>query len=203
MALVVGLTGGIASGKTTVANLFHDQFGIELIDADVIAREVVAPGSDGLDAIVERFGETILDDGKLNRAALREKVFSDETHKNWLNQLLHPMIRQRMLDEVANASGEYCLLIVPLLVENGLNSLCDRVLVVDVSAETQISRTVARDQVSETQVQSILKAQASRQQRLAIADDVIDNDQANIVLIAQVTELHEKYLAICRQNRSK
>ncbi|ENM5729817.1 dephospho-CoA kinase [Vibrio mimicus] len=201
MSFVVALTGGIASGKTTVANLFHEHFGIALVDADVIAREVVEPGTDGLKAITAHFGQTILNqDGSLNRTALRERIFADPEQKTWINQLLHPMIRQRMQQALAQTKSPYTLLIVPLLVENQLQNMADRVLVVDVEESIQIERTIARDNVSIEQAQAILAAQATRAQRLAIADDVLKNDTKNQKLLPQITLLHQKYLAMSRQN---
>ncbi|PNM56593.1 dephospho-CoA kinase [Vibrio mimicus] len=201
MSFVVALTGGIASGKTTVANLFHEHFGIDLVDADVIAREVVESGTDGLKAIAAHFGQTILNqDGSLNRTALRERIFADPEQKTWLNQLLHPMIRQRMQQALAQTTSPYTLLIVPLLVENQLQNMADRVLVVDVEESIQIERTIARDNVSIEQAQAILAAQATRAQRLAIADDVLKNDAKNQKLLPQITLLHQKYLAMSRQN---
>ncbi|MCW8348915.1 MULTISPECIES: dephospho-CoA kinase [Vibrio] len=202
MSYVIGLTGGIASGKTTVANLFRDEFNIELVDADVVAREVVAKGSTGLNAITAQFGPSILlPSGELNRTALRERIFASEQDKQWINQLLHPMIRQRMQVLLDNSTSPYTLFVVPLLVENGLNSMADRVLVVDVDEETQIYRTMTRDGVPESQVRSILNSQADRETRLAYADDVIDNNTNNAQLLSQVTQLHQKYLALCSQNR--
>jgi len=201
MALVIGLTGGIASGKTTVANLFHQHFGIDVVDADVIARQVVEKGTQGLNAIVEHFGPQILTpEGDLNRAELRQRIFANEEEKTWVNQLLHPMIRQRMEQELEQVTSPYALLVVPLLTENNLQHMADRVLVVDVDEETQIERTVNRDNVSPQQVKSILASQASREQRLAIADDVIKNHSENQQLLPQITELHKKYLAICSVN---
>ncbi|AIW19901.1 dephospho-CoA kinase [Vibrio coralliilyticus] len=202
MPFVVGLTGGIASGKTTVANLFQSQFGIEIVDADVVAREVVEPGSEGLKAIEERWGSGILlHDGTLNRAKLREVIFANEEEKAWINGLLHPMIREKMQADIAKVTSPYGLLVIPLMVENNLQSLADRVLVVDVDKQTQMRRTVERDGVPLEQVESILAAQASRTQRLAIADDVIKNNATNQELLPQITELHQKYLEICRENR--
>lgn len=196
--LVIGLTGGIASGKTTVANLFRDQFGIQIVDADVVAREVVEPGTEGLQAIATHFGTGILTaEGKLNRARLREKIFTDENEKAWLNNLLHPMIRNKMQLELARVTSPYALLVVPLLVENQLQSMADRILVVDVSKDTQIERTMQRDKVSREQVESILASQASRDDRLKHADDVIENNNENNDLLPQVTLLHNKYLNIC------
>ena len=204
MAFVIGLTGGIASGKTTVANLFKQQFKIDIVDADIVAREVVEPGTPGLNAIVEHFGADIVrDDQTLDRAKLREKIFSNPEEKAWLNGLLHPMIREKMVEDLEQVTSDYALLVVPLLVENKLDSLCDRVLVVDVDPQTQISRTVKRDNVSEEQANAILASQASREQRLALADDVVKNNPDDPDLLLQITDLHEKYLAMCKKNLRK
>ncbi|EGR1389563.1 dephospho-CoA kinase [Vibrio parahaemolyticus] len=204
MALVIGLTGGIASGKTTVANLFKQQFKIDIVDADIVAREVVEPGTPGLNAIIQHFGQDIThDDNTLDRAKLREKIFSNPEEKAWLNALLHPIIREKMIEDLQQVTSNYALLVVPLLVENNLDSLCDRVLVVDVEPETQISRTVKRDNVSEEQAHAILASQASRQQRLDIADDVVKNNPNDPDLLLQITDLHEKYLAMCKKNLRK
>ncbi|KJG57757.1 dephospho-CoA kinase [Photobacterium kishitanii] len=198
MAVVIGLTGGIGSGKTTVANLFSD-YGIDLIDADIIAREVVAIGSIGLARITEKFGDSILlMDGNLDRSQLRAAIFSDPHLKNWLNQLLHPLIREKMLADIDRARSPYCLLIVPLMVENNLQTMTDRLLVVDVDQQTQIMRTQQRDNVSLEQIKSILSAQASRQQRLDAADDIICNNGDNQALLTQVAQLHQYYLALAQ-----
>ncbi|MCR9907646.1 dephospho-CoA kinase [Vibrio campbellii] len=204
MAFVIGLTGGIASGKTTVANLFKQQFKIDIVDADIVAREVVEPGTPGLNAIIEHFGANIIrDDQMLDRAKLRERIFSNPEEKTWLNGLLHPMIREKMIEDLEQVTSDYALLVVPLLIENKLDSLCDRVLVVDVDPQTQISRTVKRDNVSEDQAKAILASQASREQRLALADDVVKNNPDDPDLLLQITDLHEKYLAMCKKNLRK
>ncbi|AUV85207.1 dephospho-CoA kinase [Vibrio campbellii] len=204
MAFVIGLTGGIASGKTTVANLFKQQFKIDIVDADIVAREVVEPGTPGLNAIIEHFGADIVrDDQMLDRAKLRERIFSNPEEKTWLNGLLHPMIREKMIEDLEQVTSDYALLVVPLLVENKLDSLCDRVLVVDVDPQTQISRTVKRDNVSEEQAKAILASQAFREQRLALADDVVKNNPDDPDLLLQITDLHEKYLAMCKKNLRK
>ncbi|RTZ14975.1 dephospho-CoA kinase [Vibrio aquaticus] len=201
MALVIGLTGGIASGKTTVANLFHQEFGIEIVDADIVAREVVEPGSPGLKAIEKHFGQQVIQqDGTLNRAQLRKIIFSQPEQKEWINQLLHPMIRAQMLEQLSKVESDYALLVIPLMVENNLQTLADQVLVVDVEEEIQLQRTVERDNVEFTQAQAILSSQASREQRLAIADYVIKNNAENQKLLPQITELHQKFLEICRPN---
>lgn len=202
MALVIGLTGGIASGKTTVANLFQQHFAIDIVDADIVARQVVAPGSAGLAAIVDHFGADILTrGGELDRGQLRQRIFAHAEEKQWLNALLHPMIRRKMIEDLAQVSSPYALLVVPLLVENQLQTLCDRVLVVDVEEKTQLQRTMDRDGVDEQQVRAILKAQASRHERLALADDVIKNESKDQDLLQQITDLHQKYLAMSKQNR--
>ncbi|NQZ48935.1 MAG: dephospho-CoA kinase [Moritella sp.] len=192
---VVGLTGGIASGKTTVAALIAAQ-GINLVDADIVAREVVAIGSDGLKQISTHFGEQILqDDGSLNRALLRDTIFSNDINKQWLNNLLHPMIRAELLAQLAASNSPYTLLVVPLLVENKLTTLCDHVLVVDVEEQVQITRTIARDNVSAQQVTAILQSQATREQRLAAADSVVVNNDRQ-QLTSDVAVLHQKFLEL-------
>ena len=197
---VVAITGGIGSGKTTVANQFA-ALGIEVVDADLIAREVVEPGTPALAAIASHFGPGILDEqGRLDRRALRERIFSDPAAKSWLNALLHPIIRSEMLRQCAAVSSPYCLLVVPLLVENRLTELADRVLVIDVDEATQIERTCHRDGVSREQAQAILASQASRSERLAMADDVLDNQSGTTETIrARILALHETYLAFASQ----
>lgn len=197
MATIIGLSGGIASGKTTVANLFNKHFNIDIVDADIVAREVVALGSEGLKQITAHFGEAILlEDGTLNRSKLRELIFSDPKQKLWLNDLLHPMIRDKIDSDLSKVTSPYALLVAPLLIENHMQGMADRVLIVDVPVEVQIERTMNRDNVSREQVASILKSQASREQRLAVADDVIKNHTKNQELLPQITDLHQKYLAI-------
>ncbi|HEB4991920.1 TPA: dephospho-CoA kinase [Aeromonas hydrophila subsp. hydrophila] len=201
---VVAITGGIGSGKTTVANQFAE-LGIEVVDADVIAREVVEPGTPALAAIADHFGsEVIAPDGQLNRRRLRERVFTDPQAKGWLNALLHPLIRTEMQRQCAAARSPYCLLVVPLLVENRLTALANRVLVIDVDEATQIERTCRRDGVSREQAQAILAAQASRAERLAAADDVLDNQNGTPEAIkSRILTLHETYLAFASQQASQ
>lgn len=197
---VVAITGGIGSGKTTIANQFA-ALGIEVVDADLIAREVVAPGTPALAAIVNHFGtEMLTEQGLLDRRALRERIFSDPAAKSWLNALLHPIIRSEMLRQCAAVSSPYCLLVVPLLVENRLTELADRVLVIDVDEATQIERTCRRDGVSREQAQAILASQANRSERLAMADDVLDNQSGTTETIRErILALHETYLAFASQ----
>lgn len=192
-AFVVGLTGGIGSGKTAVSDAFAE-LGVDVVDADVIARDVVAPGSDGLNAIVSHFGPALLlADGSLDRSALRERVFHNPEEKNWLNNLLHPLIREGMTDAVSNARSRYCILAVPLLVENNLQHMVNRVLVVDCTESLQLQRATQRDGSNESTIRNIIASQANRQDRLAIADDVIDNSGTLDELKAQVKQLHLNY----------
>ncbi len=199
----VGLTGGIGSGKSTVAAEFV-RLGIQQVDADIVARQVVEPGTAALEAIVQQFGEAIRSsDGQLDRSRLRQIVFNDETAKNWLNQLLHPLIRQEMLRQLADATSPYVLLVAPLLLENKLDQLVDTVLVVDVSEQTQINRTSVRDGSSESLVQSIMAAQCSREERLARANQVISNEGSSDTLPAKVAELHRIFLRMAEEKLAK
>lgn len=192
-SFVVGLTGGIGSGKTAVTDAFA-ALGVDVVDADIIARDVVAPGSDGLNAITSHFGNGILlADGCLDRSALRERVFHNPEEKTWLNNLLHPMIREGMADAVSRARSGYCILAVPLLVENKLQHMVDRVLVVDCAESLQLQRATKRDGSNESTIRNIIASQANRQDRLAIADDVIDNSGTLEDLNAQVKQLHLNY----------
>lgn len=196
MTMVIGLTGGIGSGKTTVAERFG-RYNIDIIDADIVAREVVEPGTPGLEAIVEKLGtDILLTDGTLDRSKLRQAIFDDNSLKDWLNALLHPMIREQMKADIAQATSPYCLLVIPLMVENNLQTMTHRLLVVDVDEEVQIARTRQRDKVDASHVQKILAAQASRQERLDAADDVINNNGDSNELDGAVSELHQQYLAM-------
>ena len=193
---LVGLTGGIASGKSTVAGAFR-RLGITVIDADVVSRQVVEPGSPLLAALADRFGSTILDpDGRLNRARLRALVFSDAAALAALNSLTHPVIRARLLADAAAAVGPYVLLEVPLLVEGGLSREVDRILVVDCDEARQRERVVARDGSGPAEVDAILKAQASRAARLAAADDVVENSGSLADLDVAVADLDRRYRAL-------
>jgi len=194
-SLIVGLTGGIASGKSTVARLFQD-LGIPVVDADAVAREVVAPGTAALDAIRKRFGEQMIgDDGQLDRAGLRAQVFADATARRDLESILHPSIRRIMERRLRAARAPYAIAMVPLLLETGQQDRYGRVLVVDVSRETQLQRAGARDGTCRETLEGILAAQLERERRLALADDVIDNEGGPRELRAQVERLHSFYLA--------
>jgi dephospho-CoA kinase len=199
---IIGLTGGIGSGKTTVSTLFSE-LGVEIVDADIIAREVVAPNTHALANIVEHFGSKILLSNKqLNRALLRECVFSNPKEKSWLNALLHPLIRENLLAQIQASQGEYCILSAPLLLENNLQTLVNRVLIIDVSEQTQVIRTTKRDQSSKRLIQEIINSQVNREQRLAAADDIIDNESSNLAnLKKSVLELHQQYRLLSQRNK--
>lgn len=192
----VALTGGIASGKSTVERLFA-ALGVEILDADLIAREVVAPGSEGLARIVEAFGTSALTaDGTLDRKAMRERVFADAPARRTLESIIHPRVRATLKSRAQAAGGPYVMLVIPLFVESGDYAWVDRVLVVDVPRETQIDRLIARDGISREQAEAMLDAQATREQRLAAADDVIDNRADPDSLKAAVELLHRRYLQL-------
>ncbi len=189
----VGLTGGIASGKSTAERMFAD-LGVPIIDTDVIAREVVEPGRPALEQIARRFGDHIIDRaGKLNRRKLRELVFSDDIARLDLEAILHPRIAEETRRQSAAAGGAYQIIVIPLLVGSRLLRFIDRVLVVDCDENTQIERLMVRDADTRQQAQRILAAQASREERLAIADDVIRNDSDLQRLRDQVINLNEVY----------
>jgi len=197
----VGLTGGIASGKSRVADLFA-ALGVPVIDADVIAREVVAVNTPGLTAIRERFGEGVLAaDGSLDRRRLRSVVFADPSARAALEAITHPLIRERMRELNAAARGPYVINTIPLLAEGRRASEFDRVLVIDCPERLQLERVMARDGIDETAARAILAAQTSRAARLAIADDVIINDGNIDALQSKVRELHERYLALANAPR--
>lgn len=192
---VVGLTGGIGSGKSAATAIFEN-LGIDIVDADEVARDVVEVGSEGLRQIAEHFGETILlEDGSLNRAALREKVFAAEEEKYWLNGLLHPLIRSRMQQLISESTSPYCILSVPLLVENKLTEMCNHVVVVDCPETLQLERALKRDGSTEQTIKSIMASQASRKERVSAADDVLDNSTTLDALASQVSTLHQKLLS--------
>jgi dephospho-CoA kinase len=194
---ILGLTGGIGSGKSAAANHFAN-LGVHLVDADQAARWVVEPGRPALTHIVDRFGEQILqDDGALDRAALRARIFQVPEERQWLEQLLHPLIREEIRNVLDEARSPYAILVSPLLVESAAQrQMARRVLVVDVPEQVQIQRTVQRDQVPEEQVRAILQAQASREERLRHAHDVLVNDRDLAWLQREVERLHEFYLTL-------
>ena len=194
----VGLTGGIASGKTVVADMFAD-LGVAIIDTDQVARAIVKPGEPALEDIRRQFGDQFIDQqGALDRSAMRQLIFEDAARRSQLEAILHPRIRQETMRQAAAANGAYQLIVIPLLAESPMQRCVDRILVVDCSETTQIARLVARDVESELQAGRILEAQASREERLAIADDVIQNDGDLGDTRAQVESLHSAYLQLAR-----
>ncbi|MCZ0926565.1 dephospho-CoA kinase [Halomonas janggokensis] len=194
--MIIGLTGGIGSGKSTVARTFGGR-GIGWVDADDVAREVVAPGEPALDAIRQHFGPRVINqDGALDRAALREIIFEAPEQRRWLEQLTHPLIRERIiaqLDNIQSGPSPYALLVSPLLFESGQAALVNRTLVIDIPTDMQLSRTLERDGVSEANVRAILDAQMSREERCARADDIIDNSRDMAHIQRQVARLDQYY----------
>lgn len=196
---VVALTGGIASGKSLVSREF-EKLGVPVIDTDIIAREVVQPGMPALEEISQTFGEEILDKtGRLKRSKLRSLIFSDSVAREKLESILHPRIRQAAMKAIARVDGAYCLLVIPLLTEKGAYPNTDRILVVDTNVETQVERLMRRDHCSREEAQKALDAQASREQRLKLADDVLDNSGSAEAIHEKVASLHRKYLELAAQ----
>jgi len=192
---VIGITGGIGSGKTAATDRFASH-GVDVVDADLMSREVVKPGKPALVAIASRFGASniLLEDGSLDRRQLRHIIFSDPQEKRWLESLLHPLIRDEIVQRLQRCKPPYCLLSSPLLLETDQRTLCDRVLLIDAPEQLQLARTQERDNTSEDAVKSIMSNQFTRQQRLSAADDIILNNSTLEALYAAVDEQHTKYL---------
>lgn len=198
MSLCIGLTGGIASGKSTVAEEFI-RLNVPVIDADQVARDVVQPGSPGLEAVIAYFGEQFRSaDGSLDRALMREHLFSDNQQRKELEAILHPLIRNQLTHWRTHLDSPYGLMMVPILIEGGFDKICDRILVVDVPESVQIDRVCARDGGTVEAAKNILAAQATRAERLQRADDVIDNTGSTAHLKEQVDELHQSYLDLAQ-----
>ena len=195
----VGLTGGIASGKTTIGNLFS-RHKVPIIDTDVISRELLEPDEDAFKQTVAHYGIDILDDtGSIDRVSLRQIVFSSDVEKKWLETMLHPLIYHRSHEAILkNSMADYVLLVVPLLLETNFQSLVDRILVVDCSVEIQISRLLKRDNIDSELAHKMLSQQLSNPERLARAHDIIDNQLDKLALESQVDNLHQHYLALSR-----
>jgi len=193
---VLGLTGGIGCGKTAVSDMLAE-LGITVVDADIIARHVVKPGSKGLKAITAHFGSEILNEhGTLNRSELRARIFSNPTQKTWLNALLHPLIRAQLISDLNRAQSDYVVLVAPLLFENQLDSYCNRTLLIDVPLEVQIARTTQRDNISTEQAQQIINAQLSREHKQQKADDILDNNRDLNDVKQDLLKLHQYYLRL-------
>ena len=194
--LKIGLTGGIGCGKTTVANCFAD-LGVPLIDADEIAHDIVEPGKPALGLLEAHFGKQIIVSGSLDRAALREIVFSDPEQKKHLESILHPLVYQEIQRQLDKLLGSYVIISIPLLLETKMQSFVDRILVIDCPFEQQINRVKNRDRLSVQRIQSIISTQVSREQRLSAADDIIDNSSSTPQQLAeQVKKLHNSYLLL-------
>ena len=193
---ILGLTGGIGSGKSAAAQRFVE-LGVHLVDADQAARWVVEPGRPALARIVEHFGPgVLLEDGQLDRAALRQLIFADPDQRRWLEALLHPLIGQEIFSYLAKAESPYAVFVSPLMIESGQYQRTDRLLVIDAPQNLQVERTLLRDQTSPEQVEAILKAQANREERLRHADDILVNDRDIAWLHAEVDRLHTFYLTL-------
>jgi len=199
----VGLTGGIGSGKSTVAGMFA-RLGVQVIDTDEIAHELTRPGGEAIVPISAAFGaEAIAADGSLDRARMRRLAFADAQAKKRLEAILHPLIRAESSRRVEGAASPYAILVIPLLVESGVDrSRTARVLVVDCPEDGQVSRVMRRSGLAEAEVRAILASQVTREQRLAAADDVIDNSGAPEALEGQISRLHEKYLTLAAPSRT-
>lgn len=199
--LVVGLTGGIASGKSTVGDFFK-KLGVPVCDADQLSRDAVAAGSDGLAAVVDAFGaDVLLENGEMNRSWLRDLVFQQPEQRKVLENIIHPIVRDGLQNFIVNTGAHYLVLEIPLLIESGLNTLCDRILVVDVSKDCQINRLLQRDGGSLEQANAILNAQTQRDIRLEAADDVLFNEISLEACEAKVQQLHNFYNNLTRKPR--
>lgn len=194
MPYVVALSGGVASGKSTIANLFA-QLGVPIIDADIIARQVVEVGTDALAQIVKHFStEILLPNGELDRSQLREIIFNNDHERLWLNNLLHPIIHKITQKQIAKQTAPYVIWVVPLLIENNLHQLADRVLMVDVPETLQMERLIYRDKISESLAKRMILTQVPLAERLSYADDIIVNNGNLASLSEQVNKLHQQYL---------
>jgi dephospho-CoA kinase len=198
--LVVGLTGGVASGKTAASELFS-RLGVPVIDTDIIARKVVKPGQPAIGQIEQAFGPSVITPtGGVDRARLRRRIFADPTLRTALEQILHPRIRALAEQQIRALEAPYCVVVVPLLIESGMLDLVNRVLVIDIPESEQIARVQTRDNISREDAERMLKAQASRSQRLTHADDVIVNDGSRDELRMAVEKLHRQYLLHSRND---
>lgn len=189
----VGLTGGIGTGKSTVAHLFHE-LGVSVIDADVVARQVVEPGKPALERIIEHFGTEVIQNGHLDRAVLKRRVFSRPEERKWLEQLLHPEILSEIALQALKSEGLYCLLVIPLLFETHYQEALDYIIVVDCDPALQRERVLSRDGISEALFDQMASAQMSAEEKRALADEVLINEDSTAVLEARVGEIHQRLL---------
>ena len=194
--MIIGLTGGIGSGKSVAASLFRD-IGVDLIDADDLARDSLNINSEGYKLFIKEFGDKYLDENKnINRELIRKLIFNDSAAKLKLENIIHPIVRSDIQTFISNTKSDYCIIVVPLIFETNSANLYDRVLVIDCNVEIQISRTSKRDNQTKTQVENILNKQATREQRLSIADEVIVNNGSLNSLKNDVLKIHKKYMEI-------
>lgn len=193
--LVIGLTGGIGSGKSLACDIFK-QLGVPVIDADVIAKQMTEQGTHAFHQIHKHFGHRVVQENKLDRRQLRNIIFSAPNERLWLENLLHPIIEQEIIKQMSVLHAPYCILAVPLLLEVTPYSFIDRILVIDADEKTQVKRVIERDNVSEVIVHSMMGVQINRSDRLSQADDIIDNNSDVTSLVNQVTALHQQYLKL-------
>ncbi len=195
MTYIVGLTGGIGSGKSTVAQFFND-LGVPIIDADIIARDIVTPGKSAFTEIVNRYGQKILKNGEINRNALRDIIFNSLEEKEWLEALLHPIIFQKIVQKISEINYPYCIVVIPLLYEtfSRYKALLGNVLVVDVTEEQQLVWASQRDNCDKSLIKKMMDSQATREQRLSIANTIVTNDTTLDALKNKIKDLHQIYL---------
>ena len=196
--MVIGLTGGIGSGKSAAAGLFKD-IGVDLIDADDLARDALNRNSKGYKLFIEQFGDKYLDEYKnINRELIRKLIFNDSAAKSKLENIIHPIVRSGIEAFIKNTKSDYCIIVVPLIFETNSSKLYDRVLVIDCDVGVQISRTSIRDNQTKSEIENIVNRQASREQRLSIADEVIVNNGSLDLLRNEVLKIHKKYMEIIK-----
>ena len=196
--MIIGLTGGIGSGKSAAAALFKD-IGVDLIDADDLARDSLSINSEGYKLFIEEFGDKYLDENKnINRELIRKLIFNDSNAKSKLESIIHPIVRSGIETFIKNKKSDYCIIVVPLIFETNSSKIYDRVLVIDCDVDVQISRTSKRDNQAKSDIENIINKQATREQRLSIADDVIVNNGSLDLLRMEVLKIHKKYLEIVK-----
>ena len=196
--MIIGLTGGIGSGKSAAAALFKD-IGVDLIDADDLARDSLSINSEGYKLFIEEFGDKYLDENKnINRELIRKLIFNDSDAKSKLESIIHPIVRSGIETFIKNKKSDYCIIVVPLIFETNSSKIYDRVLVIDCDVDVQISRTSKRDNQTKSDIENIINKQATREQRLSIADDVIVNNGSLDLLRNEVLKIHKKYLEIIK-----
>ena len=196
--MIIGLTGGIGSGKSAAAALFED-IGVDLIDADDLARDSLSINSEGYKLFIEEFGDKYLDENKnINRELIRKLIFNDSDAKSKLENIIHPIVRSGIETFIRNTKSNYCIIVVPLIFETNSSKIYDRILVIDCDVDVQISRTSKRDNQTKSDIENIVNEQATRGQRLSIADDVIVNNGSLDLLRNEVLKIHKKYLEIVK-----